>query len=432
MNTTLSIVIATWNRREILLDNLNRLNEWSEGAAQIIVVDNASTDGTDQAVAGIPNVELIRTTRNYGSCAKAIGLDKATAEVILLLDDDAHPLQTTPEDIVRIFADRPRLGAAGFAIHGPGGIQESSALPHVFVGCGVALRSEAARAVGGLDTTFFMQAEEYDLSFRLLRAGYEVEIFPQLKAFHEKTPSARRSSRTWFFDVRNNLRVIDRYLPHPYRSIYRQDLLQRYGWMAGDQGYGAAFRKGAWHGWWQGRNERSRFQDFRLTPNLLEAIFCWNAVRDRMQRLHADGFNRIVLADLGKNLYTFYRGANEAGLRILAIADDALARPERFYRGLPLLPTRQALNLGADAFVVSNTSYAHATRRFLELSGKTSRPVYSWFDRDSLTTSPATPHGVLHETAGNAKELHFSESPSKMPADEWVTQTTDAGRGTGG
>jgi putative ABC transport system substrate-binding protein len=48
------------------------------------------------------------------------------------------------------------------------------ALPGVFVGCGVGLRAEAYAESGGLDRTFFMQAEEYDLSFRLAVAGWEV------------------------------------------------------------------------------------------------------------------------------------------------------------------------------------------------------------------------------------------------------------------
>ena len=49
------------------------------------------------------------------------------------------------------------------------------------------------REVGGLDRTFFMQAEEYDLSFRLLAAGGKVEIFGDLAVDHWKTPQARRS-----------------------------------------------------------------------------------------------------------------------------------------------------------------------------------------------------------------------------------------------
>ena len=142
------------------------------------------------------------------------------------------------------FEADPRLGAAGFTVHLPDGSQECSALPHVFVGCGVGLRASALQEVGGLDLSFFMQAEEYDLSWRLLQADWKVKIFEDLQVDHLKSPLARRSERTTFYDIRNNLRIIARYLPQPFADIYLEDWLQRYAWIAESAGHTDAFERG--------------------------------------------------------------------------------------------------------------------------------------------------------------------------------------------
>ena len=77
-----------------------------------------------------------------------------------------------------------------------------------------------------------MQAEEYDLAFRLAATGWRVRVFDDLHVHHEKTTQSRQSDRTTYLDVRNNLRVVARHLPPPYYRFYRHDLLARYKWLA--------------------------------------------------------------------------------------------------------------------------------------------------------------------------------------------------------
>ena len=91
----ISIILATHNRRKVILSTLQRLSEMRIGdACKILVVDNASTDGTAEAIASdCPSVELLRLTENQGSCAKAFGADRTNSEFILFLDDDSFPPQ---------------------------------------------------------------------------------------------------------------------------------------------------------------------------------------------------------------------------------------------------------------------------------------------------------------------------------------------------
>ena len=208
-----SFVLATHNRRDIAMDTVRRLAacELDRRDYEIIVVDNASTDGTPDALE--PHVDrLIRLGRNAGSCAKTYGVEQATGRYIVFLDDDSFPRAGSIERMIERFHSDPKLGAAGFTVHLPGGRKEGGALPGVFVGCGVGFRADALRRCGGLDPTFFMQAEEYDLAFRLVAGGWRIEVFDDLHVEHRKTLQARRSERTAYYDTRNNLRVVARYL----------------------------------------------------------------------------------------------------------------------------------------------------------------------------------------------------------------------------
>ncbi len=381
-----SFVIATHNRCEILARTLQNLDHCglARGEFEVIVVDNASQDGTADVVRARPEAQFLRLNRNLGSCAKAIGADRAAAPLLVFLDDDSWPTGDSIERMIRHFDRDAQLGAAGFTVHLPDGSEECSALPHVFVGCGVGIRAKALRAVGGLDPTFFMQAEEYDLSFRLMAAGWNVDVLSDLAVRHQKSAQGRDHERTTYYDIRNNLRVVARYLPPPYRGVYQKDWLQRYGWLAQASGQMAAYRRGAVGGRIRASLERGRFVSRRLGSAQLEKVFCWSFIRRRMTWLREQGIRTVLLADLGKNIYAFVHGAREAGLRIAAIADDRFARPGRTYRDVRVTRLDEALRDSFDAVVVSNTSYVHAERRAADVASRTSRAVYHWFPRPPL------------------------------------------------
>lgn len=407
MTPALSIVFATHNRRDVAVATVERLRECglSPSEIEILVVDNASTDGAPDALAAIPDVQVLRLRRNLGACAKALAVPRARADVILLVDDDSHPRPGCAAKMLELFERQPRLGAAGFTVHLPDGSEECSALPHVFVGCGVGLRTRALRAVGGLDLSLFMAAEEYDVAFRLLQAGWHVENFAQLQVEHLKSPTARRSERVTYFDIRNNLRLIGRYLSGEHARAYRRDWTQRYAWLAQAAGHERAFRLGRRVGAWRALMERPAYRRRRLSPAACEAFFSWNTVEQRMNALYQAGVRRLLLADAGKNMYAFWRGARRSKLGIVAIVDDRVAAPGRLYRGIPIVSMAQARDLRFDAVVVSNTSYVHA-RLTVQRVACLGPPVHNWFPRPAhsdpesdFTESGARPSHHSHPRA---------------------------------
>jgi len=388
----ISIVLATYNRRDVTLATLGRLFA-CPGAGdriEVVAVDNGSADGTPEAIEQrFPAVILIRSRANLGSCAKALGVPRCRGRFTVFLDDDSFPRPGTLQRMVEHFDHDPHLGAAGFRVHLPDGGEESGALPGVFVGCGVGFRTDALHAVGGLDLDLFMQAEEYHLAFRLVNAGWRVRLFDDLHVDHLKTPQARRSRRTTYLDTRNNLLLAARYLPPPFDSVYARDWRQRYGWFAEATGHRSAFGWGCAIGTLRGWLDRRSRAGQQLTPAALESLFQFESVADRMAEIQASGSRRIVLADLGKNVFAFHRGAWRAGLAVAAIGDDGFAAPGRSYRGTPVLSLADALALDPDAVVVANMSAVHATRTRRRVVSHTDVPVFDWFSPNAGPVPPA-------------------------------------------
>lgn len=216
-------------------------------------------------------------------------------------------------------------------------------------------------------------------------------MFDDLHVNHLKTSNARRHDRTTFYDTRNNLRVVARHLPRSYHVAYWSDWLERYAWLAEHYGHERAYRRGLWAGRLRSLLERPCYRNRRLPPAALEHFFCWDSIESHMKELVASGVERVVFADLGKNVFAFYRAARAVGLDLIAIGDDRFTSPGRRYRGVPVVPLDEALGLESDAIVVANTSAVHGTytcRRVLDRLASAQTPkdasgrqlhVHYWF-----------------------------------------------------
>ncbi len=378
-----SIVIATCNRREDLLHTLDQLQAVTDEAdgTEIIVTDNCSSDGTAEAVrASFPDVKLIPMDENKGATAKAWGVEQARGEYVLFLDDDSYPRPGSLGRMLQKFAKDPQLGCANFTAHLRDGRRECSALPNVYIGCGAGFHRQTLLEVGNLDRDMFMLAEEYDLSFRLIQAGWKVRTFRDLRVDHLKSPHSRLNSNAIFYNTRNNLLIAARYLPEPHNYIFRKDWLQRYQWLADRMGEQEAYEKGREEGLNRWAKERETYIGWRLNSAAFEKLFHFAYIHHRMHALATSGIHKIVFADLGKNIYPFFQAAGQMNLEILAIGDDAFARRQRLYRGIPVVPLKTAFLQNPDAAVIANTSPVHAELTANRLIGMTRLPVHLWFD----------------------------------------------------
>jgi len=102
-------VVVTWNRRELLEECLDALAAQSIPMTATIVVDNASTDGTADFLAGRPACDVVRLNENTGGAGGfAVGIERGLdhrPDLVWLLDDDTVPTPTAAEELVRAWID---------------------------------------------------------------------------------------------------------------------------------------------------------------------------------------------------------------------------------------------------------------------------------------------------------------------------------------
>jgi GT2 family glycosyltransferase len=198
-----TIVVASQNRRDELLTTLPRHE------APVVLVDNASTDGTADAVrTAHPEVTVITLGRNVGARARTVGVARAGTPFVAFADDDSW---WAPGDLARAVAlmrAHPRLAVLNARIlvgpeerldptcremaDSPLGTEPDLPGPSLlgFVACGALVRTEAFEAVGGFDSVVRFPGEEERLALDLATAGWAIAYVHEVTVHHH--PSVRR------------------------------------------------------------------------------------------------------------------------------------------------------------------------------------------------------------------------------------------------
>ena len=206
----LSVIVVSFNAREFLRSCLNSLRQY-EPDAEVIVVDNASHDGSaDMVAAEFPEVRLVQTGRNAGfAAANNAGLAVATRPFVVLLNSDTELSDGSLTRCVQRMLAEPRLGAVHPRLVGADGRPQQCL--HRFptlgesvrkalrlasqtenrpertwlAGTALVIRREALESIGGgLDSGYFMYWEDADLSARLRRAGWGLAVQDDAEVLH--------------------------------------------------------------------------------------------------------------------------------------------------------------------------------------------------------------------------------------------------------
>ena len=209
----LSIVIVAYNRKEALLRTLAHLKATEPAAsAEILVVDNASADGTAEAVReSHPGVRILELTENTGVAAFNRGVDAATGKTVLILDDDSWPDSTGLALAMQLLAEREEVvGVALHPRHPDGGRSEWPFASRVFaasdawpiMGCGNLVRKDAWQRIGGYCEGYFLYRNDTDLAISLGSVG-RVWFDPTWVVWHDSPAATRKSVRWCHLATRN-------------------------------------------------------------------------------------------------------------------------------------------------------------------------------------------------------------------------------------
>lgn len=220
------VAIATRNRREQLLATLAHLRALPE-RPPILVADNASSDGTAEAVRRHhPEVELLALGENRGAAARNAAVRALATPYVAFSDDDswwepgalartadalaAHPALGLVAAQVLVGAERrldPTCAAMARSPLTDAGGPEVPGVPVLgFVACGAVVRGTAFLQVGGFDARYGIGGEERLLADDLVAAGWLVRYDARVVARHWPPPPgpARRADRAAHV-VRNDL-----------------------------------------------------------------------------------------------------------------------------------------------------------------------------------------------------------------------------------
>lgn len=248
-----AIVILNWNTRDLLKRCLETVAA-AQGklAYKVVVVDNASSDGSAEMVRhDFPDVHLIESPVNggypYGNNLglRALGFDgpgkvrAGAPRYVVLLNPDTEVPPDAFERMTTFMDSRPEIGVAGPKLVLPDGsldlacrrsfptpmvsLYRFSGLSRLFphsrrfgrynmtfadpdeelevdsvVGAYMQVRREAIADAGLLDETFFMYGEDLDWAYRIKKAGWKVFYHPQVTVRHVKRAASRKSKKAQF------------------------------------------------------------------------------------------------------------------------------------------------------------------------------------------------------------------------------------------
>lgn len=227
----ISVIIVSWNVRALLERCLRSLYEHSSGVAcEVIVVDNASSDGTADMVARLfPQVRLVANDANRGfAAANNQGAAVSSGRLLFFLNPDTELTENSLQKLIDVFRAHPEAGAVGPQLrYGDGSVQptvkrdptgcdQAWVLTKLFhwiqpacvrrylakdwdyrreqaaeqlMGAAIAVRADIFRSIGGWDESYFLWWEDVDLCTRLRQAGNVLLYTPATAITHHEGKS---------------------------------------------------------------------------------------------------------------------------------------------------------------------------------------------------------------------------------------------------
>ena len=253
----LSIVIVSYNTKELLRECLTSIERTGTNALELFVVDNASSDGSPEMVRrDFPGVKVISNSRNVGFApANNQALRQCTGKFIMLLNSDTIMLEGTIEKIIAFMEQHPDAGVVGCKLLNTDGSLQPSAtsFPNVIKDTiGIALkgnvlknnpvtrtiisrvgkimgmsasrfdehlqtketdyprgacftiRREALDDVGLLDEEYFFTGEEMDWCYRAKQKGWKVYYYPDAAVIHHDHGATKQMMGKVFVQTRKS------------------------------------------------------------------------------------------------------------------------------------------------------------------------------------------------------------------------------------
>lgn len=226
-----SVISLTYNRKHQIAELLRNLQQQVYHPFEVIVVDNASTDGTGQFIGSeFPYARLVCAPENMGTFSYSLGIEAAKGAYLLIMDDDGLPAQANwISEVVARFEGNQRLGAVACTVR----MRDTGKIAHdspqfvsegsleggypcaAYNGTGAGLRAAAVKNLSPIyPKHFFRTWIELSLCTNLLRTGWEVRHFPDIEVWHCR-PSGSSTPVLSYYGLRNYYWYVWTFYPWP-------------------------------------------------------------------------------------------------------------------------------------------------------------------------------------------------------------------------
>jgi N-acetylglucosaminyl-diphospho-decaprenol L-rhamnosyltransferase len=285
-DSALAVVVVCHDSAGEVGATLTALGAQLRPGDEVVVVDNASRDGTPEVVrAAAPQATVVESKENLGFAGGChVGARASRAPLVLFLNPDALPAPGCLDALRACAVARPEWGAwqalvtmadgelvntAGNVVHYLGfgwagqlgqPVATADTHPHEVGFCsGAALvvRRDAWNAVGGFDERYFMYGEDLDLSLRLRLAGWGVGIAPAARVAHDY--EFTKGDYKWFYLERNRWWTLVGDYPVRLLALLAPGLLA----------FEVALLVAAWRGGWLRAKLRAQAAVLRALPAML-------------------------------------------------------------------------------------------------------------------------------------------------------------------
>ncbi len=239
-----SFIIVSWNAKKCLLEGIKSIYKTvRDNTCEIIVVDNASCDGSaDAVISKFPEAKIILNNENLGFArANNIGIKQSTGRYICLMNSDVVVLEDCIRNLITFMDQHPNAGIAGPQILNPdltlqpqcryfptvwNNMCQALGLDYLFpksaffsgpfmkhwahdevrsveviTGCFWLVRRQAVDNVGLLDEDFFIYAEDIDWCRRFRKAGWDIVFYPKAQVIHISGASSKNAPIKFYLEM---------------------------------------------------------------------------------------------------------------------------------------------------------------------------------------------------------------------------------------